>query len=102
MARYYNIVSKMGATTGKTFLQISECNSAGTVITTGGVHSSAVYSSISYVPTVDAEHFILRTDNGKKLSIPFTWDNVVKLEGVLHGAGDSYDLYIAIRSLIEI
>lgn len=101
MARYYNITAKKGITTNKQYLQISECNSAGQVITTGGVHSSNHVTSISYTPLPDDGFFTLTNDSGKKIGIPFTFQNVVKYNGALHGHNTTLNLFFEIRADLE-
>jgi hypothetical protein len=102
MARYYNITSKKGLTTNKQYLQISECNSLGQVITTGGVHSSNHVTSISYSPIIpDDGFFTLTNDSGKRIGIPFTFQNVVKYNGALHGHSNTLDLFLEIRTDLE-
>lgn len=99
MARYYNITSKKGITTNKQYLQISECNSLGQVITTGGVHSSNHVTSISYSPLIpDDGFFTITNDSGKRIGIPFTFQNVVKYNGAAHGHVTTLDLFTEIQT----
>lgn len=102
MARYYNITAKKGITTNKQYLQISECNSVGQVITTGGVHSSNHITSISYSPLITEDGFFtLTNDSGDRVGIPFTYENVVKYNNVAHGHGNTLDLFFEIRADLE-
>lgn len=99
--RYYNLFIIKDASVATTYLKVTECDDTGSNLGPAGTKAMHVDPSVTYTstgPTVGFISFIYR--DGSK-SIPYTFDNVINLDGMPHGHTRTSDLFDAIATILE-
>lgn len=100
MARYYNIDKLEPITGSRQLIQITECNSLGTPLGATGTKVIFEFCSIRFSPNpTTGGHFNIISLNGD-VSTPFTFNNVIKWEGSVHGQTTTFALADLIISQI--